>query len=136
MWEYLTALLLVSGGAFACIAGLGLVRMPDIYIRMHAATKAGTLGAGLIFVAVAVHFADAGVTAKALATIVFLVIFLWFGFPSLSIYKLITSSATSISLIWPASGMVVGGLFMVIHLLAQIFNGTPAAEGEESTHVM
>lgn len=71
-----------------------------------------------------------------LATIVFLVIFLWFGFSSLSIYKLITSSATSISLIWPASGMVVGGLFMVIHLLAQIFNGTPAAEGEESTHVM
>lgn len=74
MWEYVTALLLVSGGAFACIAGLGLVRMPDVYIRMHAATKAGTLGAGLILAAVAVHFADAGVTVRALAAIAFLLI--------------------------------------------------------------
>jgi len=74
MWEYVTALLLVSGGAFACIAGLGLVRMPDVYIRMHAATKAGTLGTGLILAAVAVHFADAAVAIRALAAIVFLLI--------------------------------------------------------------
>ena len=74
MWEYVTALLLVSGGGFACIAGLGLVRMPDVYIRMHAATKAGTLGTGLILAAVAVHFADATVSIRALAAIVFLLI--------------------------------------------------------------
>jgi multicomponent Na+:H+ antiporter subunit G len=74
MWEYVTALLLVSGGAFACIAGLGLVRMPDVYIRMHAATKAGTLGTGLILAAVAVHFADAAVAMRALAAIAFLLI--------------------------------------------------------------
>ena len=74
MWEYFTALLLVSGGAFACIAGLGLVRMPDVYIRMHAATKAGTLGTGLILAAVAIHFADAGVAIRTLAAIAFLLI--------------------------------------------------------------
>jgi len=74
MWDYVTALLLVSGGAFSCIAGLGLVRMPDVYIRMHAATKAGTLGAGLILAAVAVHFADVGVAIRALAAVAFLLI--------------------------------------------------------------
>ncbi len=71
-----------------------------------------------------------------LLTIAFLVIFLWFGLSSLAIYKLITSSATSISLIWPASGMVVGAAFMIVHILAQIFNGPPAAASDESTHVM
>ncbi len=74
MSEYVTAILLICGGAFACIAAIGLVRMPDLYIRMHAATKAGTLGAGLILVAVAVHFADAGVAVRALAAIAFLLI--------------------------------------------------------------
>jgi multicomponent Na+:H+ antiporter subunit G len=74
MADYLTAFLLVSGGAFACIAGLGLVRMPDVYIRMHAATKAGTLGAGLILAAVAVHFAETGVVVRALAAIAFLLL--------------------------------------------------------------
>ena len=66
--------LLVGGGLFAAIAGLGLLRMPDVYIRMHAATKAGTLGAGLILAAVAVHFAEAGITVRALAAIAFLMI--------------------------------------------------------------
>lgn len=74
MWEYLTAFLLVSGGAFAFIAGLGLVRMRDVYIRMHAATKAGTLGAGLILAGVAVHFAEPGVVIRALAAIAFLML--------------------------------------------------------------
>jgi multicomponent Na+:H+ antiporter subunit G len=72
MWEILTALLLVSGGAFACIAAIGVVRMPDVYIRMHAASKAGTLGPGLILAGVAVHLDDGGVTVRALAAIAFL----------------------------------------------------------------
>ena len=72
MWEFVTAVLLVSGGAFAFVAGLGLVRMPDVYIRMHAATKAGTLGAGLILGAAAVHGADTGMAVRAIAAILFL----------------------------------------------------------------
>ncbi|MBX9811135.1 MAG: monovalent cation/H(+) antiporter subunit G [Burkholderiales bacterium] len=39
---------LVSGGIFCAIGGLGLVRMPDFYTRMHAASVTDTLGAGLI----------------------------------------------------------------------------------------
>lgn len=39
---------LVGGGIFSAIGCLGLVRMPDFYTRMHAASVTDTLGAGLI----------------------------------------------------------------------------------------
>ena len=74
MWDVVTALLLLSGGGFACLAAIGLVRMPDVYIRMHAATKAGTLGAGLVLVAVALQASDGSTVVRALAAIVFLLI--------------------------------------------------------------
>lgn len=54
MTEWIAAALLVAGGGFCLVAGLGVVRLRDIYARMHAATKAGTLGLGLICLATAV----------------------------------------------------------------------------------
>jgi multicomponent Na+:H+ antiporter subunit G len=51
MIDWIAALLLVSGGFFCFVAGVGLVRLKDIYARMHAATKAGTLGLALIALA-------------------------------------------------------------------------------------
>lgn len=47
----IAALLLVVGGFFCLVAGIGVVRMRDVYSRMHAATKAGTLGLALICLA-------------------------------------------------------------------------------------
>ncbi len=70
----LAALLLLAGASFGALAGIGVVRMPDVYIRMHAATKAGTLGAGLVLIAAAVHFADVGVAARVVAAVLFLVL--------------------------------------------------------------
>ena len=70
--EIVAAVLVLLGAAFVFVAALGVVRMPDLPMRMHAATKAGTLGAGLILLAVAVVYSDAGVTVRALATIAFL----------------------------------------------------------------
>ena len=74
MIEILVAVLLVLGGFFAFMAALGLVRLPDLLIRMHASTKAGTLGCGLILLALALHFGETGVVTRALATIVFLMV--------------------------------------------------------------
>lgn len=65
-------MLIVAGGFFALIAALGVLRLPDVLIRMHASTKAGTLSCGLILVAVAFHFGDVGIVARAVAAIVFL----------------------------------------------------------------
>ncbi|MFN7087042.1 MAG: monovalent cation/H(+) antiporter subunit G [Burkholderiales bacterium] len=39
---------LVAGGGFSIIGTVGLIRMPDFYTRMHAASVTDTLGAGLI----------------------------------------------------------------------------------------
>jgi len=46
--DLLTALLLFFGAVFALIGSIGLVRMPDIYTRLHGPTKVTTLGVGSI----------------------------------------------------------------------------------------
>ncbi len=52
MIEALAAVFVALGGLFCLLAGIGVVRLGDIYLRMHASTKAGTLGLALICVAV------------------------------------------------------------------------------------
>lgn len=69
-----TGILLLLGGVFACGAGLGILRFPDVLMRAHASTKAGTLGAGLVLAAAAVFFAEVGIVMRALATISFLML--------------------------------------------------------------
>jgi multicomponent Na+:H+ antiporter subunit G len=72
--DAITALLLLAGAFFCFVAALGVLRMPDTYIRMHASSKAGTLGCGLVLAAVAVHFGEIGVVSRATMAIVFLLL--------------------------------------------------------------
>ena len=72
MTEWIAAVLILLGALFCLLAAIGLVRLPDTLNRMHAATKAGTLGAGLILAAVAVLFSDIGTVLRALLALVFL----------------------------------------------------------------
>ena len=74
MTEILTSILVVAGGFFAFAAALGVLRLPDVLIRMHASTKAGTLGCGLILLAAATHFGETAIVARALAAILFLLL--------------------------------------------------------------
>lgn len=67
-------LLLLAGTLFIVVAAVGVLRLPDLLMRMHAATKAGTLGAGLLLVAVAVSAPETSVMARAIATVVFLLL--------------------------------------------------------------
>lgn len=46
--DLLTALLILLGACFALIGSIGLVRLPDIFTRLHGPTKATTLGIGSI----------------------------------------------------------------------------------------
>lgn len=62
--ELFTGLLLAAGGFFCIVGGIGLVRMPDFYTRMHAASVTETLGAGLLLLAMMVHAGLSLVTAK------------------------------------------------------------------------
>lgn len=72
MSEIVMSALLVTGGAFLLLAAIGIVRMPDLYSRIQAATKAATLGVGCIILALAIHFVDLGITVRALLVIAFL----------------------------------------------------------------
>jgi multicomponent K+:H+ antiporter subunit G len=45
------AALLVVGGVFTLVGSIGLVRFPDFFMRLHAPTKAATLGAGGVLLA-------------------------------------------------------------------------------------
>lgn len=71
MRDTLIALLLLGGTFFALVAAIGVVRMPDIYMRLSAASKASTLGTSCILAAVALFFASTAVTGKVVAIIAF-----------------------------------------------------------------
>jgi len=70
----ITAALLVVGSLFCLVAAVGMLRLPDTLIRIHAATKAGTLGAGFILAAEAVAAGELGTTLRVVAIIVFLLL--------------------------------------------------------------
>ncbi len=66
MNEILCSLLLLLGAAFVLLAGVGVLRMPDIYMRLQAATKASTLGVGCLLLGVGIYDADMAVTTRCL----------------------------------------------------------------------
>ncbi len=70
--EIVSWALLLSGGAFCIIGGLGLLRLPDVYARMHAAGITDTLGAGLILAGLMVQGGLSLVTVKLILILVFL----------------------------------------------------------------
>ena len=74
MAEPLVAALLVVGALFTLLAAIGLVRMPDLYTRMSCSTKAATLGVVATVAGAALHFADAGIAARAGAGAVFVMV--------------------------------------------------------------
>ncbi|WP_164216259.1 monovalent cation/H(+) antiporter subunit G [Virgibacillus sp. YIM 98842] len=54
--EIIISILLLAGGALSIISGIGILRLPDVYSRIHAASKVSTLGAILIMTAVFLYF--------------------------------------------------------------------------------
>lgn len=59
--------LLVIGGAFCVIGAVGLLRMPDFFTRMHAASLVETLGAAFILLGLMLQTGPTLVTVKLLA---------------------------------------------------------------------
>ena len=60
MLEVLLSLLILAGAIFTFIGSLGLARLPDFFTRLHAPTKATTLGVGCLLIASAIHFSTQG----------------------------------------------------------------------------
>jgi multicomponent Na+:H+ antiporter subunit G len=72
MNDVLSAALIVIGGGFMLLAGVGIVRMPDLFMRMQAATKAATLGSGCMLLAVALHFGELTVVTRVVLVTAFI----------------------------------------------------------------
>ncbi len=57
--EALSAAFIVTGGFFLLVGSFGLAKLPDTMRRLHAPTKATTLGIGALLIASMLHFAGA-----------------------------------------------------------------------------
>jgi len=68
-----TALFLLVGSVFAVIGGIGIVRLPDFYSRLHGGGVTDTMGAGLIMLGLMFQSGLSLATAKLLMILLFLV---------------------------------------------------------------
>lgn len=71
---YAGGVLLILGSVFALLAAIGVLRLPDLYTRLHAASKAGTVGGGLLLLAVGLVSLDAAVFLRATIGVAFLLL--------------------------------------------------------------
>ncbi len=67
--EILACVFLIIGGGLSLIAAAGVLRMPDLFTRMHAATKTGTVGVSAITIGMMIHFDTVTVTSKGVLVI-------------------------------------------------------------------
>lgn len=68
------ATLMVIGSLFCLLATAGILRFPDVYTRLHAASKTGPLGAGLILLGAGIGSGDVLIFARSLLGLVFLIL--------------------------------------------------------------
>ena len=74
MREIISIVLMLFGAILMLISAIGVVRMPDLYLRMSSSTKASTIGVASVLLATAVYFNELGTASRAIAVIFFLVL--------------------------------------------------------------
>ena len=72
--EVVAGALLLGGLFFSVVGGIGLIRLPDLFSRMHGSGMTDTLGAGLILTGLALHSGFTLVTIKLIAVLFFLLV--------------------------------------------------------------
>lgn len=72
MTHLLVAALVATGTTFMLLAAIGVIRMPDVYMRLQVSTKGASLGAGCVVLAVPIFFFDMGIAVRALLIVVFI----------------------------------------------------------------
>lgn len=74
MMDLLVGIFASLGTLFVLFAAIGILRMPDTYLRMAVTTKAATLGVGLLLISSAFFFNDMSTTTRVLAIILFILL--------------------------------------------------------------
>ena len=72
MAAFVSLTLMILGGWFMLSAAIGIVRMPDLFMRMHFNSKSVTLGVACMIGGAAVHFGEFSTALRAGAVVVFL----------------------------------------------------------------
>ncbi len=67
MIEWVARGFVLAGATLALLAGVGVLRMPDVFTRMQASTKASTLGLGCLLIALAIRYPETAVVLRAAA---------------------------------------------------------------------
>ena len=88
--DLLSWIFLLAGSGFAIVGGIGVIRMPDLFTRLHAAGVTDTMGAGLILAGLMLQGGLSLVTVK----LVMILAFLWFSSP-VSTYALARATLAS-----------------------------------------
>lgn len=74
MKEVFSLVFIILGSLMILISSIGLLRMPDLYMRMSATTKAATLGVGFVLLGTAINFWEVGVVSRLVIIITFLLL--------------------------------------------------------------
>jgi multicomponent Na+:H+ antiporter subunit G len=74
MIDALSGALFVAGAVLTLLSAVGVVRMPDVFTRMQASTKASTLGLGLLLLGLAIRRPEASVVIRAISIAAFLML--------------------------------------------------------------
>jgi len=74
MKDIFIAIFSTFGSLAILFASIGILRMPDFYLRLSVTVKAATLGVGFLLAGAAIAFPDVSVTTKAMAIAFFLVL--------------------------------------------------------------
>ena len=74
MTDIITAVMWIAGSLFALLAAIGVLRMPDVFTRMQASTKAATLGLGCLLIGGALQLGDFGSVIRLLSIFAFILL--------------------------------------------------------------
>jgi multicomponent K+:H+ antiporter subunit G len=76
MVEWIISILLLIGGCFVLVGSIGLMKMPDFFMRLHGPTKATTLGMASLLTAAIIFFSnsDTGISVKEILISLFLLL--------------------------------------------------------------
>ena len=72
MSDVIATIAVVLGTALGVLSAVGVLRMPDVYIRLQVASKASSLGIALLMLGVAAHFGELSVTVRSWVVVMFL----------------------------------------------------------------